>query len=1555
MTGDCSRLRNFVKKFIGTVRFGNDHFGAIVGYGDYIIGILDTVEITNSVELIKGSRGSNLYTISIEDMLKSSPICLLSKASKNKSWITMRFTWVKFLRSKDETPEVVIKFLKQIQVSLNKTVRNIRTDNGTEFLNKDLTDYYERIFSKALMFLWAEVVANLTFFRVFGALCYPTNDSEDLGKLQPTADIGIFVGYAPSRKGYRIYNKRTRRIMETIHVQFDELTEQMAPVQLSTGPAPTFLTPGQISSGLVPNSVPTGLSSSSSFKIPVNSAGTPSSTPIDQDAHSPNNPFAPVDNHPFINVFALEPSSEASSSGDLSLAESPYVSQTLHHLEKWSKDHPLDNIIGNPSRPVSTRKQLATDALWCLYNSELVPQPDCVMIIALKLIYKVKLDEYGDVLKNKARLVAKGYRKEEGIDFEESFAPVACVKAICIFIANAASKNMTIYQMDVKTTFLNEELKEEVYVSQPEGFVDPDHPTHVYRLKKALMDLCDPVDTPMVDRLKLDEDPLGIPVDQTRFHSMAGSLMYLTASRPDLVFAGLWYPKDTAMALTAYADADHAGCQDTRRSTNIKKKDKNEDKTGQSRARDRKESEKMIPTVPSDNFEASVIDEEYERDCEIRIRKLKQDFNEWGSEVQKKEQAYEEEKYYASRPNLTSLTIEEPDNSPKYGGTSILTPTSSIEKTFVPIPSECVGDFRRIRVKCSCDNNRVNVEFDLVESLINIDTDAMYCMGSYRFEDLHYLLDEMRNEETMKASPNISWFLLVVPAGRLCGSYWSAYGFICLPCSILFVIAASIINVAIVPLNDPFPPADRSDFYHEKFADELAHIISLPEYACFYFRSEPNPRDLTSIDPGIRENVSFTTNVNLPFEDNQSPLFAYVVWIFLSFLTHPIAPPYLLSCGNEDTIFDPRISIYCSFMPGTDIKKKDKNEDKTRQSRARDRKKREKMIPTVPSNVIGPAPPAISHHDLNGYDQILPVGKQVGASARVTALLDVLSLLENPIFPIAVALLKNTNFFRAFTASSTIPAIYIQQFWDTMCFNSSTGLYRCQLDEQWFSLHKDLLRYALDITPTNDNNPFVAPPSSDTVIDYVNTLGYPSTLRNVSAMSVNALYQPWRAVLFMISMRLTSKTTGYDRPRHPEEFVKSIQTFLTDRKNLATALRGKKKTTLLLIPNVRFTKLIIHHLRTKHNIHPRTGSPLHYSHDENVLNTLRFVGNDGREIFGMPIPDVLLTDEIKGAPYYNDYQEHVAKYQQILDAERGKAEEGGATDSSKATKVTKPKAAKVTKPAGGPAPKKRKMVKETPNDPLLAKRSKAGLVRKRRKAKSLLRLIDEPNDEGVPVEEPAHDDEEADLQRALELSLKDQGNVIGPSSSVGMREPLTLRNYNRFRGLPLKRVYRTNFIFQKRPPMPTESSVHAELPSMDAELNLTDSETESDEERLRSMLESEEGQAAGPNPGWTSDASTQQKPEQMDEEFTTTAYPNVQENLKLLTKDQEEEPGKTNAEADVQSMVSVPIHQDTSSVPLMTTPVIDITTMQSDSPLPTSKTTTSIITTTTSLPPPPQP
>ncbi|GKD36566.1 putative ribonuclease H-like domain-containing protein [Tanacetum coccineum] len=509
MTGDRSRLRNFMKKFIGTVRFGNDHFGAIMDYGDYVIGdsvisrvyymeglghnlfcvgqFCDSdlevafrkhscyVRDTDGVKLIKGSRGSNLYTISVEDMMKSSPIYLLSKASKNKSWLWhRRLNHLNFDTHNDlEVLNTLHMDLcgpmqvqtmngkKYILVIVDDYSRYIHTDNGTEFVNKDLTAYYERvsifhqktvprtlqqndvvkrwnrtfveaartmlIFSKAPMFLWAKFVAtacytqnrslihtlhnktpyelvhdkkpDLTFFCVFGALCYPTNDSEDLGKLQPTTDIGIFVGYAPSRKGYRIYNKRTRRIMETIQISSRLVPNPVpaAPYVPPTNKELEILFQPMFDEYLEPTRVERPVFPAPAVLVSITSASTPSSTTIDQNAPSPSqspsysalqspslhqgiaaestliedNPFAPVDNDPFVNVFALEPSSKASSSRDFSSAESPYVTQTLHHLEKWSKDHPLDNIIGNPSRSVSTKKQLATDALWCLYNSVL--------------------------------------------------------------------------------------------------------------------------------------------------------------------------------------------------------------------------------------------------------------------------------------------------------------------------------------------------------------------------------------------------------------------------------------------------------------------------------------------------------------------------------------------------------------------------------------------------------------------------------------------------------------------------------------------------------------------------------------------------------------------------------------------------------------------------------------------------------------------------------------------------------------------------------------------------------------------------------------------------------------------------------------------------------------------------------------------------------------------------------------------------------------------------------------------------------------------------------
>ncbi|GKB22435.1 putative ribonuclease H-like domain-containing protein [Tanacetum coccineum] len=205
---------------------------------------------------------------------------------------------------------------------------------------------------------------DLKFLRVFGALCYPTNNSEDLGKLRPTFDIGIFVGYAPNRKGYRIYNKRTRKIMETIHVQFDELTKPMALVHI-----PPYVPPTNKELEILFQPIFDEYFETPSVEQPI------PPTPAVQvlvilavDRTIKDNPFAQADNDPFENVFAPELSSAESSSGDVSATESDQVIQPHDHLGKWSKDHPMENIIGDPSRLVSTRKQLATDALWCFYN-----------------------------------------------------------------------------------------------------------------------------------------------------------------------------------------------------------------------------------------------------------------------------------------------------------------------------------------------------------------------------------------------------------------------------------------------------------------------------------------------------------------------------------------------------------------------------------------------------------------------------------------------------------------------------------------------------------------------------------------------------------------------------------------------------------------------------------------------------------------------------------------------------------------------------------------------------------------------------------------------------------------------------------------------------------------------------------------------------------------------------------------------------------------------------------------------------------------------------------
>nr|GFB30160.1 hypothetical protein [Tanacetum cinerariifolium] len=303
---------------------------------------------------------------------------------------------------------------------------------------------------------------DLSFLHVFGADCYPTNDSENLGKLQPKADIGIFIGYAPTNKAFWIYNRRTRRIVETIHVDFDELTA-IASEHSNTGPALHEMTPATISSGLMPK--PTSL--------------TPFVSPVD--------PLAPEVIAPIDEVVVLESAESTSLPSSTTVdqdASSPSKSQTTpktqppvipHNVEKDNHDIGVahmgnDPLFGMPIPEVVSDKSSSTNSTHAI-------------------VHPVKLEELGGILKNKARLVDRVYRQEEEIDFEESFALVARLETIRIFLAYAAHKIMVVYQMDVKTTFLNGNLTEKVYVSQPDGFVDQDNPNHVYKLKKALYGL----------------------------------------------------------------------------------------------------------------------------------------------------------------------------------------------------------------------------------------------------------------------------------------------------------------------------------------------------------------------------------------------------------------------------------------------------------------------------------------------------------------------------------------------------------------------------------------------------------------------------------------------------------------------------------------------------------------------------------------------------------------------------------------------------------------------------------------------------------------------------------------------------------------------------------------------------------------------------------------------------------------------------------------------------------------------------------------------------------
>nr|GFA82033.1 hypothetical protein [Tanacetum cinerariifolium] len=407
---------------------------------------------------------------------------------------------------------------------------------------------------------------SVKFFHIFGSVCYIVRDGENLDKMKEKGDECIFVGYSNQSKAYRVFNKRTRVILESIHVNFDELPlmasdqnssdpapecQTMASDQNSSNPAPKCQTMAsdQLSSDPAPECQTMALNHDSlspanqhqanvtqadrtvtasneldllfslmfnellngsskvvykssavsaadapnqrqQYTTPLNNHTTPapscqiptlaptviSSENINQaETYAKNNQVADDE---FINIFSTPVQDQGETSSrhvDSSNMHTFY--QRFPSKHRWTKDHPLEQVIKNPSQLVRTRRQLESNAKICMFAltfdrldvRELVDRPLCTNVINLKWLWKNKRDEENTVIQNKSRLVAKGYAQKEGVDFEESFAPVARLEAVRLFIAYVVHKSFIIYQMDVKTTFLYGPLKEEMYVNQPDG------------------------------------------------------------------------------------------------------------------------------------------------------------------------------------------------------------------------------------------------------------------------------------------------------------------------------------------------------------------------------------------------------------------------------------------------------------------------------------------------------------------------------------------------------------------------------------------------------------------------------------------------------------------------------------------------------------------------------------------------------------------------------------------------------------------------------------------------------------------------------------------------------------------------------------------------------------------------------------------------------------------------------------------------------------------------------------------------------------------------------
>nr|GEZ49991.1 retrovirus-related Pol polyprotein from transposon TNT 1-94 [Tanacetum cinerariifolium] len=604
-------------------------------------------------DLLTGNRGSDLYNISPQESTSSTSLCLMAKATPTQAWLWhqrlshLNFNYINLLLKNDIVIGLPkLKYVKDQLCSYYELSKAKRSSfkskavpsskrRGTEFLNKTLNAFFKeegiehqtstsrtpeqndvverRNYtlveaartmlspSQLPLFFWAEAITTT---------CYTQNRSIIIPTHGKTP-YHIINDRKPSIKHLHIFGCNCYIIKD------DENLDKMKEKGIRSNPQ----------------------DKQPSTNIPSTSAP---STHTNVHAEENNNDQAKEGEHlqddEFTKPFCAPTQDVAeSSSHNISNSNVPTFNQPQVYEYQWMKDHLLEQVRGNPSRPVQTRRQLATDPEMCMYALtvsttepknikeamadfalieamqeelhqfnrlqvwELVDKPFSKTVIKPKWLWKNKKDEDQTVIRNKARLVAKGYAQEEGVDFEESFAPVARLEAVRIFIAYATHKSFPIYQMDVKTSFLNGLLKEEVYVAQPDGFLDLDHPKKVYQLMKALYGL---KQAPRACRfeisllgeikfflgLQIHQSPSGIFINQAKYtfeilhkhgmdkgQSIGDKLVSwmskkqnctaMSSAEAEYVALSASCATSKSFGLTTFSDADHAGCIDSRKST----------------------------------------------------------------------------------------------------------------------------------------------------------------------------------------------------------------------------------------------------------------------------------------------------------------------------------------------------------------------------------------------------------------------------------------------------------------------------------------------------------------------------------------------------------------------------------------------------------------------------------------------------------------------------------------------------------------------------------------------------------------------------------------------------------------------------------------------------------------------------------------------------------------------------------------------------------------------------------------------------------------------------